>query len=152
MSNDYVDFTYTLTGAGWARARLRIGGDSVRLRVSYLDDALGDLVRGVRALKRGASPVRVNWSDEPGTYRWILDRAGDDVRVTLLAFHDLWFQEPDEDGTVLLDRTCAVAALSDAVAAGARAVLEEWGEDGYRRRWCEHDFPTGALLQLEADA
>ena len=38
-----VEFSYELTGAGWAECTLRIGEQCVTVTASYLSDALGDL-------------------------------------------------------------------------------------------------------------
>jgi len=35
------------------------------------------------------------------------------------------------------------------VVAGARRVLDEYGETGYRQKWVEHPFPTEHLRALE---
>lgn len=150
MTEPHVAITYRLTGTGWSEARLAIGHASVTLTASYLDDALGDLVRGAVALGQAESTVRVSWAEEPGEFRWVLDRVGDDVAVRVLWFDSLWGGEPDEKGRVLLDERCSLDDFRRAVAHGARAVLAEWGEEGYRNKWAEHEFPTAALTRLEA--
>lgn len=144
-----VQFVYRLTGAGWSEARLTIGAGSTALSASYLDDALGDLVAAAVALAEAASTIRVSWAEEPGEFRWVLDRSGDRLAVRVLWFDALWGSDPDENGTVLLDATCSLVAFQRAIASGARAVLDEWGEDGYRAKWIEHDFPTARLVELE---
>jgi hypothetical protein len=145
-----VQFAYRLTGAGWSEARLTVGGASTPLSASYLDDALGDLIRAAIELPGAQSTVRVSWAEEPGEFRWVLDRAGDQLAVRVLWFDSLWGPDADDMGKVLLNASCPLVAFQGAIAAGAREVLDEWGEDGYQARWIEHDFPTAALLQLEA--
>lgn len=144
-----VEFAYRLTGTGWSEARLTIGVASTPLSASYLDDALGDLVRATAALAHAESTVRVSWAEEPGEFRWVLNRSGDELSVRVLWFDSSWGPDPDEKGKVLLNATCSIDAFQSAIALGARAVLEEWGEAGYRAKWIEHDFPTAALLELE---
>jgi hypothetical protein len=61
-----VQFKYRLRGHGWSEGRLQVGPASVELTASYLDDALGDLVRGALALARGATEVRLAWAEGPG--------------------------------------------------------------------------------------
>lgn len=146
-----VAFTYRLTGPGWSKAEFRIRGASVALSASYLDDALGDLVRAVATLPSIGTTLRVSWAEEPGEYRWVFDSTSETVSVRLLEFAELWGGKPDEEGQVLMAETCPVRSLRRAIAAGARAVLDEWGEVGYRQKWGEHDFPTAALSLLEAD-
>lgn len=144
-----VEFVYRLTGAGWSEARLTVGAASTPLSASYLDDALGDLVRATAALHQAQSTVRVSWAEEPGEFRWVLDRSGDQLSIRVLWFDSLWGPDPDEKGKLLLHATCLLTAFQRAIAFGARAVLDEWGEAGYRAKWIEHDFPADALGELE---
>lgn len=144
-----VKFTYRLTGAGWSEASLTIGAASTPLSASCLDDALGDLVAAAVLLPDAESTIRVSWAEEPGEFRWVLDRSGDRLAVRVLWFDSLWGPDPDEKGNVLLDATCSLVAFQRAIASGARAVLNEWGEAGYRAKWIDHDFPTATLLKLE---
>lgn len=144
-----VQFVYCLTGAGWSEARLTIGAASTPLSASYLNDALGDLVAAAVLLPDAESTIRVSWAEEPGEFRWVLDRSGDQLAVRVLWFDSLWGPDPDETGTVLLDATCSLIAFRRAIASGARAVLDEWGEAGYRAKWIDHDFPTATLVELE---
>lgn len=109
---------------------------------------LGDLLRATAVLDRARSTVRVSWADEPGEFRWVLDRSGDNLTVRVLWFGSLWGRHPDESGEVLLDASTSVGAFRRAIAAGARAVLDECGEDGYRAKWARHGFPTSALREL----
>lgn len=145
----HVAFEYDLLHLGWSRASLTIGTATVSLTASYLSDALGDLVAAASVLHRATSTVRVAWAEEPGDFRWVLDRAGDDLSVQVLGFDETWAGDPDDRGTVLLSARCTVAEFRNAVARGARAVLERWGEAGYRQAWHAHDFPTAALAALE---
>lgn len=144
-----VEFEYRLTGVGWSEASLKIHAVSTTLTASYLDDPLGDLIAAVAALPRATSTVRASWAEEPGEFRWVLDRRGDELSVRVLWFDDLRGRAADGDGALRLEATCSVTAFCRAIAAGARAVLEEWGEAGYRKRWREHDFPVALLADLE---
>lgn len=79
-----VGFTYRLTGEGWSEARLTIGAASTPLSASYLDDALGDLVAAAVLLPGAESTIRLSWAEEPGEFRWVLDRSGDQLAVRVL--------------------------------------------------------------------
>lgn len=144
-----VEFVYRLTGTGWSEARLTIGAASTPLTASYLDDALGEVVVAALLLPESESALRISWAEEPGEYRWVLDPSGDRLSVRVLWFDALWGSDPDEAGRVLMEATCSVVGFRRAIAAGARAVLDEWGEAGYREKWVDHDFPTAELLELE---
>jgi hypothetical protein len=146
-----AQFDYQLTELGWAKARLRVGIASVELSASYLDDALGDLVRGALALALGAGEVRFAWAEEPGEFRWVLVRLGPSLSVRVLWFDDgPWNFQPDERGTELLAATCDPETFWSAIAYGARVVRDELGTDGYRQHWGAHDFPSEPLDELLA--
>jgi len=146
-----VEFDYRLVGTGWAEGWLAIGDEHVCLTASYLSDALGDLLAAVLLLlEDGAAPVEVSWDEEPGEYRFVFVPEGDGTSaVTVLWFDELRSGRPNSDGRPILAATCKVADLAATVASGARAVLEEWGTTGYRRKWVDHDFPLPQLEQIE---
>jgi hypothetical protein len=146
-----VEFEFRLVGTGWADARIAIGHEFATPTASYLSDALGDLIRAVRALCEGAHEARASWDEEPGEYRWIFRRGGSTVRVRLLAFPE-WravVDAPDADGEVLLDAECHVSDLGSAIASGARRLLDEVGADAYHEKWVEDPFPVDELTALE---
>lgn len=145
-----VYFDYRLTGTGWSEALLQVGASQTKLTASYLDDALGDLVRATLALTRGAYQVHVSWAEEPGEFRWVLTTRGRSVTVRVLWFDDLWGSAEDDRGRELLNETCDMAQFCVAIAKGAQAVLEEHGLDGYKTRWVEHEFPAEPLRELLA--
>jgi hypothetical protein len=147
-----VTFTYRLTGTGWADADIRIGDALAHASASYLGDALGELLDAVVAVVEGEVAARASWEEEPGEYRWALDRDDADVRVRVLDFRESRgiVESPDEDGDVLLDQRCDLNDFATAVAGAARSVLDEYGAEGYREKWVEHDFPLESLTRLEA--
>jgi hypothetical protein len=145
-----VEFDYTLTGTGWAEARIKSGAAFAHLAPSYLSDALGDLLGALLELRRGQSNARCSWEDEPGEWRWLFAMSGDQLRVRILEFNDQYDQEPDSAGRQVFAAHESLDAVVTAVAQAARRLLEESGEDEYLRRWVEHPFPTESLLALEA--
>jgi hypothetical protein len=145
-----VRLDYRVDGPGWADARFAIGDEAADLpNVSYLSDALGDLLRAVLGIEREESAVSVVWVLEPGGYRWTFRRRGEDVDIRIVEFPE-WVELPEERGRILLDASCGVGELVAAVARGARSVLVELGEAGYHEAWIEHPFPTDELAVLEA--
>jgi hypothetical protein len=103
-------------------------------------------------LVEGDASATASWAKEPGEYRWVMERDGDEVRVRILAFPDLWSGAPDDDGENLLDATCGFRPFVTALAEGARQVLDTHGADGYREKWIEHPFPAEHLHALQAVA
>jgi hypothetical protein len=122
------------------------------MSASYLGDALGDALRAVTAVAEGTPSARASWDEERGKFRWLLERHGDEVRVQILWFDDLWTGARDAAGDVRFDATCSLRGLADAVMSAARRVLERHGEDGAPAKWVERPFPTEELRALEARA
>ena len=97
-------FSYELVGDGWAKCSLRIGEKGATLTASYLSDALADLASAVAAALRGSLRSTFSFTEEPGEYRWILERRPKGrTRIRILEFPQLWGHRPDEEGTVLFD-------------------------------------------------
>jgi hypothetical protein len=145
-----VDFIYRLTGTGWAEARVSAGHSSATITASYLQDALGVLLEAVGLMLEGAQQARCSWEEEPGEYRWIFERAGTDVRLRVLAFRDGYPPEPDDQGVIVFETRQPLREMATAIADGAHAVLDEYGEEEYLRRWVEAPFPIGHLNMIRA--
>lgn len=142
-----MEFTYRVTGTGWAEARVADPESWATVRASYLSDALGDLLEAVGVMLEGSREARCSWEMEPGEYRWIFDRSESTVRLRILHFSDRYPEQPDAQGALCFDTSEPLAAIAAAIAAGAQAALDEYGEEGYRTRWVGDPFPS-AHLQL----
>ena len=135
-----IELSYRLVGTGWSEASLTLGDREVRLTASYISDALGDLLEAVRRLSEVAEVVRVSWEEEPGEYRWLLQREGSGVDIRILTFGDFEDHEADDMGQEMIQGRVTLDALVRVVAAAARDVLETHGESGYKERWDQHPF------------
>ncbi len=144
-----VEFSYRLTGSGWADARLAHGDDWTELSASYLSDTVGELLLALAQLQDGDIAATASWEQEPGEYRWLFRREADDVTLKVLAFPDSWPPQPDAEGTVVFEARTSLNEMAQSFAVGLRAVLDEWGEKGYKQQWIEHPFPTALLERVE---
>ena len=70
------------------------------------------------------------------------------MTLTVVAFPDAWPPRPNEDGETVFTTTTSLVGLAKAIVAGSRAVLDAWGEDGYKQKWQEHPFPTDLMEQV----
>lgn len=145
-----MQFSYRLTGTGWAEARVSDEHHSVVLTASYLSDSLGELLLAIATLQDGDTSAVCSWQEEPGEYRWLFSTDGDVVTIKVLAFPDWWPPRPDEEGVVVFTTKQHLNGIATAIVAGSRAVLEEWGEEGYLAKWVDFPFPTGLLELIEA--
>lgn len=140
---------YRLLNAGWAECTVRVGSISQELSASYLSDALGNLVLAAVGVLAGLHCVATSFDEEPGEYRWVIERAsGADISLKVVAFDELWANKPNSEGKVLVETTCHPLLFGEAVHRAATAVLAEHGEAGYREKWVEHDFPSRQLELL----
>lgn len=142
-------FGYDLTGTGWSVGELSYGDARTSLSASYLSDALGNLLTAVWMVGEGEEPARCSWDEEPGEYRWIFSSVGDNVRLLVLWFDDLWGDAPDDTGEPVFDVEVSRQELVRAVSEAAQAVLDEYGEEGYKKKWVQHDFPLDTLRLLQ---
>lgn len=70
--------------------------------------------------------------------------------VTVVAFDDCWPHLPDEEGEVVFRTKASLEDVATAVVTGCRAVLDNWGEEGYLKKWVEHPFPTELMETVGA--
>ena len=141
-------FEYELTGAGWSRARIQDDVAGAEITASYLSDALRDLLDAVAEIAAGADAARCAWDEEPGEFRFIFERNGHEMRMSILWFDELWGGQPDEAGTPVFETRQTIDVLARAVHGAAAQVLEDWGQEGYLEKWIEAPFPTDALARL----
>ena len=145
-----VSVTYNLMGAGWSECFVQIGEQSAHMSASYLDDALGDLLRAVVGLMNGVEDTTASFAEEPGEYRWRFRQiAQDKVSVRILEFDELWGNQPDEEGKILLNAECRLRTFAGAVLSASQRVLEKHGLQGYKEEWDAHDFPLDLQQQLK---
>jgi hypothetical protein len=154
-----MEFTYRLTGIGWAEARIADSTSHAVMRASYLSDALGDLLEALGAILEGAAEARCGWDEEPVESRWIFARDEGDLltlrifaetfdRPDSVAWEEWLTLGPDEQGELRFSTTQPVTVLARAIADGAAAVLAEYGEAGYQEKWLEHPFPLARLEMI----
>ena len=114
-------------------------------------DALKDLVDAVIASMKGAPRVTCIWEDddERGQYRWVLEREGDEVRITILWLVGAFNRRFDDTGTSLWTARYPVRKLAMVVLNELWRLLGEWGIDSYRRASRRFDFPLVEYRALE---
>ncbi|MFJ5608788.1 hypothetical protein ACIQCJ_05310 [Streptomyces sp. NPDC093221] len=145
-----LQFSWELSGSGWATCRIADGSSERKDIVSYLTDALADLLHSVAGLYSPNSVHRFSFDLEPAEVRWVLRRLGPDVDITIYRFPDMSasFDANDDAGTLVWTSTQSRSALSHAVIEAAQSVLRLHGEEGYRAKWVQHPFPAAALQDL----
>jgi hypothetical protein len=144
-----LSIEYHLVGSGWAECRVRFNDAKCEISASYLSDALGNLVLAAAAVVAGVHSVSVGFDEEPGEYRWVVVKSGNnEVNVRLLEFQELWGNEPDGRGKLLMEFAVPPLEFGEAVAIAASGVLTKYGATQYKERWVEHEFPHRQLELL----
>lgn len=145
-----MEFSFRLTGTGWAEARVAHGTEWATIPASYLSDALGEVLLALVELQDGEDLAVASWEEEPGEYRWLFSRTDSNVTLRILAFRDSYPRLPDDDGSEVFSATCSLIEMARAFSQGARSVLSDEGEDGFQRKWVEYPFPTALLEAVES--
>lgn len=147
-----ITFTYELTGSGWARAMISDGASEATIEdVSYMTDALGDLVRSVVALLEGAKRAEFSWTSERRDYDWLLTSRDGKLFLRVTQYRD-WVgqREATDRGKPVLKLRCDLRAFTAAVLAELAALYTTLGLKGYKHRWVQHEFPYAEYRRLEA--
>ena len=144
-----VSLEYKLVGTGWCECLLQVEDCAVTITGSYLSDPLHDFCAAVQSMLQGADTARFSFDEEPGEYRWILKVNGlGTAQLTILEFQELWGNEPDSAGSVLLDCSLHLFTLAQTLHDSMSRMLKEHGESGYLAKWVQHPFPTEGYRQL----
>jgi len=99
-----IEFKYKLIGTGWAECSLQTKNSAVIITASYLDDALDNLSRAIRAILKGANYSNAIFTEEPGEYRWVFNVLDENkLRIRIVEYDDLWLGLPDEDGKIIFE-------------------------------------------------
>ena len=146
-----LQITYDLVGTGWCRCTVTLGELQAVITGSYLCDCLAGLAAAAVEMAEGATSSRFSFDEEPGEYRWIVERDGDRLRLRIIEFEELWGNQDDAAGKVLIDSRCSVIEFSVAVRDTLDRVLAKHGAAGYKEKWVEHEFPEDLRCML-ADA
>jgi hypothetical protein len=133
--------------AGWIDATVRSSRYWAQLRASFLSDAIGDLLSTVNELISGAAEARCSWSVEPGEYRWIFTRAGEETLLRILGFRDGEDLEPDDAGTFVFETTATLPTLAAVVAKSVEQRFGDGGDGEYEAAW-GYPFPKQQLAAL----
>jgi hypothetical protein len=145
-----LQFSWELSGAGWATCRIADGSSERQDHVSYCTDALADLLHGIAGLYGSSSVQRFSFDLEPAEVRWVLRSHGQDVKILIYLFADMFtsFELPDDEGELSWSSTQPRSVVGHAVLEAAQTVLRQHGEEGYRKKWMQHPFPVSALQDL----
>jgi hypothetical protein len=141
-----MTLTYALEDAGWAKAEIEHRGESVKMRVSWLSDVLAELIEAAIDVMEGAESTRFPFPDEPGGHECVIHRSkgGDRVQLRVLWHREWWTPagQTPAPGEEVFACDCTAGEFSREVFRICKRLLDQYGEEGYKERWCMHEFPT----------
>ena len=147
-----VRFEYQLSGTGWADAAIFVDEEKFPMAVSYLHDSLRQLLEQVAAFLAGRSEeARVIFMDEPGEH-WLIVRRQKEGAEFELRWYDDWaswkmFSE-ERYSTQVLCTVCLEEFTASILEVVQKILRDESGTEGYKKKWCEHEFPSEAFEAL----
>ncbi|MBT2440307.1 hypothetical protein J7E93_09330 [Streptomyces sp. ISL-36] len=147
---DDLQFSWELSGSGWATYRIADGASEHKGVVSYCTDALADLLNAVTGIYGDSTDQRVSFDLEPAELRWRLRRREADVTIAIYRFLDMTtsWDAPDDTGTLFWSSKQPRSVLGHVMMETVETVLQLHGETGYREKWVLHPFPVAALQEL----
>ncbi|NOV02344.1 hypothetical protein [Paenibacillus planticolens] len=146
-----MKFEYALTGTGWADGCIEMNSNTVYFTASYINDALGDMLKAIISLIPEISSYSVpqaqfEWNEEPGGTVWTISRREDLLHVEILSYVDL---RNRKQRVIDLDETCLIIEFAGAVVQALDSLLRQYGREGYKEKWVNYDFPMDNFLKLK---
>ncbi len=137
-----VKLTYALKERGWALIDAELGECRFRFPVSYMSDALDDLVSATIAVLLGQPVARFVLIDEPGAYCWILAQRQPRLNITILHLGTMYCLRryemldqipPDEEFASVASVECTVCEFVSGVAGMLREIESQYTLDDFKR-------------------
>ncbi|MCC9658794.1 hypothetical protein [Rhodopirellula halodulae] len=152
---DMTKFTlaYELHEHGWATATLCNDDVSVDMTVSYLHDTLRELANAAYHVSRGTADRMVVFMDEPGEHQLKIMRLDDSNCSYSIDWYDDWHSwgmKSVGDGYPkrITEGVVSARRFMQQVHTVLWTLFDTFGIDGYKSRWCEHDFPEAEMKRL----
>jgi hypothetical protein len=142
-----MSLTWTLEHHGWARCVVADDQNEATAIASYVTGGPEYLLTAVARLTLGADTASAEFEAEPDVYRWIFQRAGDQVDIRLLHLDS--HAAAEDAGATVWHSQQPVGTLARAVVRAFDAVLATHGETGYETTW-GRPFPRVELQALRA--
>jgi hypothetical protein len=143
-----IELSYTLIGHGWAECEIEIYGLSCILIVSYLSNALHDLIDAVNYILNSEYDINFCFIEEPGENRWVL-RPEDkkNLHIKIIAFPQIWSNKADEEGELIFEANVSKYDFSLAVLEMLENLLSEQTLLEYEAQWGS-SFPVKEYRHL----
>lgn len=146
-------FSYKLTGTGWAETTFANEKQSINIQISYLSNPIPDLFKSLNKLINNESSIeKIIFADEPGEHCLTLTKAGN----TSLSIEIFWSDEWDETFNPPKNLNIQQLVYSDIdtlenfvnnIYIGIEKLMENLSLKDYKEQWCSH-FPSKTYKEL----
>ena len=139
-------FDIKLTGRGWVEAIIYGDQKNIIIEASYLSDAIKDMIDCVVLLLLGQQTTSCRWEDEPGEFRWIFQRTGSDVNISVLRFKEEFSDEENEAGNNIFYVDFDLLFFCRKLRSTMEDLYIEYGEEGYYKEW-GYEYPKMSIYK-----
>jgi hypothetical protein len=147
-----MKFEYNLGSSGWAEAVIEDKGREVKLFVSFLNDALGELTDVALSLIQDTENEMTQevliWQGEPWQYRWQFDKVDDLLKISIFYISDTLESDAMDDEEMVFSTTCHLRDFVRILTKDMTRLLQEHGFVGYQQNWMSKDFPISNYLKF----
>ena len=139
-----------LVGTGWAQCTVRPARKNFALTASYESNVLGDLIQAALTAWDGDDQISFEFHGARTGWTWNIEQKVTgrlSIQILELVYRPAI---ASLDRVPIVDFSCTVGALAQAVHDAAADVLTAHGLKGYEELWAEHLFPTKSFNRLKA--
>lgn len=144
-----IKLLFSLFEKGWVKATISDEGKDLTVFAAYLSDGLSDLIICVWKLLEGENEVFCSWQEEPGQYRWLFLREGNQIKLRILWFEDTFSKYTDLKGKEMFCGNEDIIKFSRNIIRVFDKLKFEYGVDGYKKKWA-YEFPEADLDRLKS--
>ncbi|GIF09950.1 hypothetical protein [Actinoplanes siamensis] len=145
------DMRWEIVGSGWAKLTWIADDDELQVITSYTGHGLQGLLRAAVDLHLGSGSSLAWLSDEPHAHVFLFTGAAEHVYVQILRLPDEYAEDPWIGAKRRWAARIPVRAFITAAVNMAQAVLDQYGETGYKQAWRNMSFPSHELAVLRSE-
>lgn len=143
-----INFNFELIEKGWVKATISNEKNIIIIFSSFLSDGLHDLINSVCRIAQGDGESSCSWQEEPGQYRWLFSRKGNQVTLRILWFDDTFSRASDERGVEKFCGSEILITFERNIIRAFDGLKYKYGIDEYKRIYA-YDFPKKDLERLK---
>ncbi|WP_129688995.1 hypothetical protein [Gottfriedia acidiceleris] len=146
-----MNFTYELSGRGWAVGKIEVNSNVINFTTSYLSNPLLDMLNALLSLIPECVPYPLKqtsfeWYDEPGGSTWKLER----IKSSQLSIEIVYYADDRKSKIVQqMKEVCNIVDFCRTVVNALEKLLKKHGTDAYKELWVNDEFPINKFHMLK---